>query len=316
MSVRRQVFGIFLIGLAVAFVVGCGVAPAPTATPLPPTIAPTATPPPTAIPPTQAPSSATGSILLKALTKAKEANSYRVELSMTGLGDLGNIGIPTPEAGTENEPITLVALTGEVNGKDAHFTLEGMLTALLGMDPSKTFEVITVDGQAYLKGPVPLLGAHEEKWYVAPASAASFAEPPLTPAKFLDSFGEAGISPADFKQAGSETLDGQACQVYAGDKSAVMNAFNKLSGAGGATQEDLDSIDRAEFKFWVCADGFVHQIKMFVEGHEKDKPDQKGSFEILMKLTDFNADIKITPPADAIPLQIPGQGEPGVTPTP
>ncbi len=312
MKLYHKLFGMLLLGISIAFVIGCA-APAPTATPVPPTDVPTAVPPTST--PTPA-ASGEGGTLLDALSKVKAATAYRVDLSINGKGNFAGAGGPTPEAGAEDKLITLIVMKGEVNGKDAHFTLQGILTSFLGIEPDKTFEVISSDGEAYLKGPVPLLGANEEKWYKAPANAASVAQPPLTPGSFLESFGETGINPNDFKLSGTEALDGKNCQVFAGDKSAVINAFNKLGGATGATQEDLDSIDNAEFKFWVCDDGYLHQVKMLIEGHEKDKPDQKGSFEILMKIMDFDADIKITPPVDAIPLQIPGQGEPQASPTP
>lgn len=311
MKIRRLWFGIIFLGLLAAFVIGCGGAPTPT--PVPPTIPPTAIPPTEA--PTQAPvSNATGGPLQDALNKVLAASTYRVDLSIKGEG--GFTGAPTPAPGEQAKPITLVVMKGDVDGKDAHFTLRGALTSFLGIDPEKTIELITASGKAYLKGPVPLLGATEEKWYEVPPQAASVAQPPLTPASFLQSFGEAGINPTDFKNAGTETLDGQNCQVLAGDKTAVVNAFKKFGGATGATQEDLDSIDNAEFKFWVCEDGYLHQVRMLFEGHEKDTPDQKGSFEILIKMMDFDKDIQITPPADATPLQIPGATAPQVTPTP
>jgi hypothetical protein len=316
MKIRRIAFGVLVLGLVTVFAMGCGApAPAPTATPLPlPTTAPTAVPPTEA--PTQPATSTEGGPLQEALNQVKAATTYRVEMSMTGKGNFAASGTATPEAGSADTPVTLVDMKGEVNGKDAHFTMQGALTAFLGIDPEKTFEVISYNGEAYLKGPVPLLGATEEKWYKVPAQATSVAQPPLTPSSFLDSFGETGINLNDFKMTGTESLDGRTCEVYSGDKSAVVNAFSKLGGAAGATEEDLASIDNAEFKFWVCADGYLHQVKMLMEGHDKANPDQKGSFEILMKIADFNTDIQITPPADATPLEIPGQITPEVTPTP
>lgn len=314
MKFRRQLFAIMLFALVAFVAAGCSGGETPT--PVPPTIAPTVVPP-TAI---SAPSG-TGGTLQDALNQVKAATAYRVDLSISGQGNFAGGGGPTPAPDAVDKPITLVVMQGEVNGKDAHFTLQGELTSFLGIDPSKTFEVISSDGKAYLKGPVPLLGATEEKWYLAPAQAASVAQPPLTPGSFLESFGESGINPADFKETGSESLNGKTCKIFSGDKSAVINAFSKLGGATGATQEDLDSIDNAEFMFWVCDDGYLHQIKMLIQGHEKDKPDQKGSFEILMKISDFNGAITITPPADVIPLQLPQQPTeeapaPIVTPTP
>lgn len=315
-SISRFVSFALLVMILAAFVAACDSAPPPTPTPVPPTAVPP-TAPPTATVSSSAPA-AQGGTLAEAMNKVKDAKTYRVDLSIAGKGNFAAAGGPTPVAGAADKPITLVNMKGEVNGQDAHFTILGMLTAFLGLDPEKPFEVISHNGTAYLKGPVPLLGAMEEKWYKAPPEAAQVAQPPLSPSSFLNSFGEAGINPADFKLAGNEALDGKNCEIYAGDKSAVVNAFSKLGGATGATQEDLDSIDNAEFKFWVCDDGYLHQVKMLIEGHDKTNPDQKGSFEILMKLSDFDGSIVITPPADAIPLQLPSAPTPapGVTPTP
>ncbi len=319
MNIRRQWIGILLFGIVAAFVIGCSTPAEPTATPVPPTLPPTEVP--TAVVPTQAPTqppapAAGGGTLQDALTKVKTAMSYRVDLSITGKGNFASAGGPTPNANAPDQPMTLIVMKGEVDSKDAHFQLQGILTSFLGLPPEQVFEVISVDGEAYLKGPVPLLGATEAKWYKAPAQAASVAEPPLTPGAFLDSFGEAGINPNDFKLSGNESLDGKTCEIYAGDKSVVLNAFSKLGGATGATQEDLDSIDNAEFKFWVCDDGYLHQVRMLIEGHDKNNVEQKGAFEIVMKINDFDADIVITPPPDAIPLNLPTPPAPEATPTP
>jgi hypothetical protein len=312
MNFRRLLLGLLLPLLITFAISACGgEEPTPTPTPMPPpTPAPTAVLA-TAVPATQAAGGTTapaqGGTLLDAMSQVKGAETYRVNISFTGKGEFLAAGGPTPAPGNEAEPFSLVSMTGEVNGSDAHYTLQGAMTAMLGIDPSNTFEVITAGGDAYLKGPVPLLGALEDKWYLVPAQAAGIAQPPLTPSAILDSFGQAGINPDDFKLSGTESIDGQNCEVYAGDKSAVVNAFSKIGGTAGATQEDLDSIDNAEFKFWVCPDGYLHQVKMLVEGHEKDDPSRTGSFEILMHISDFGADISIQAPTDAIPLQLPSQ---------
>lgn len=317
MKSRRDLLGLVISVLVVSFIVGCGAGPTPTATPLPATAVPTAIPSTAVPPPTTAPATSVttgGGTLVDALDAVKAATTYKVDLTMTGRGSFMAAGGPTPVPGAEDTPIILVNMQGQVDGNNAHFVLQGLLTSFLGIEPDQKFEVISAGGNAYLKGPVPLLGALEEKWYLAPPEAASVAQPPLTPGSFLDSFSEAGINPADFKSAGAESLDGQSCEVFAGDREAVVNAFGKLGGATGASQKDLESIDNAEFKFWVCPDGYLHQVKMLIEGHDKDKPDQKGSFEILMKITDFDGSVTITEPQDALPLNIPQFAAPSPTP--
>lgn len=324
MTIKRNLFGLLLIGIISGLLIGCGGDPTPTPTVAPPTALPTAVP--TALPPTPAPQpttasassgTASGGTLADALGAVKAASAYKVDLSITGKGNFAAAVGSTPASGAQDEPITLVVMQGQVNGKDAHFVLQGLMTAFLGIEPDKKFEVISAGGKAYLKGPVPLLGALEEKWYVAPPQAASVAQPPLTPGSFLDSFNQAGINPQEFKSVGIEPLDGQMCEVFAGDKAAVVSAFGKLGGAAGASQEELDSIDNAEFKFWVCPDGYLHQVKMLIEGHEPENADQKGAFEILMRISNFGDVAPIEAPADAIPLELPGQPTaPAVSPTP
>lgn len=319
MKSRRDLLGLIMGVLVVSFIVGCGGGPTPTATPLPATTVPTAIPPTAVPPPTTASATAvtTGGTLVEALDAVKAATAYKVDLTMTGRGSFMAAGGPTPVPGAEDTPIILVNMQGQVDGKNAHFVLQGLLTSFLGIEPDQKFEVISAGGNAYLKGPVPLLGALEEKWYLAPPEAASVAQPPLTPGSFLDSFSEAGINPADFKSAGTESLDGQSCEVFAGDRAAVVNAFGKLGGATGASQKDLESIDNAEFKFWVCPDGYLHQVKMLIEGHDPADATQKGAFEIMMKITDFGASTTIEAPADAIPLKLPGAPTaPAASPTP
>lgn len=319
MKLKRLQPAALACALLVIFIAGCGGAE-PTATPIPPTTVPTALPP--TVGPTQAATRAvpagggSNPPLEAALVKTKGATAYHVDLSVTGQGNFAATGGPTPAANEADKVITLLGMQGDVNGKDAHYAIQGQLTQLLGLAPDTSFEVISAGGDAYVQGPVPMLGATETKWYKLPANAAQVAQPPLTPGSFLDSFGDTGINPADFKSAGTETLDTQSCDVFAGDKTAVVNAFSRLSGATGATQEDLDSIDNAEFKFWVCGDGYLHQVRMLIQGHDKAKPDQKGSFQVAMKLTNFGSATAITPPPDALPLQIPQQGAPEATPTP
>lgn len=311
-------FSLFGAALLLTILIAACASPTPTPTPVPPTATPQ---PPTPVPPTvTAPSGnpAEQGTLAQALGKARDAKTYRVKLAITGKGNFMAAGAPTPTAGDTNETMTLVTMQGEVNNQDAHFVVQGLLTAFLGIDPTTPFEVISHNGTAYVKGPVPLIGATEAAWYQAPPQAASIAQPPLSSSQFLNSFGEAGIDPTDFKLSGTESLDGKQCEVYAGDKTAVVNAFNKLGGATGATQEDLDSIDVAEFKFWVCDDGYLHQVKMGIEGHDKNDPTQKGAFELVLQLSDFDGSITITPPENPLPLQLPTpeSQEPGATPTP
>lgn len=300
----RSLLLIILILLVAAFSAACGGAPAPAPTQVP-TSAVSAL---TATEPAPATSAAPASVptatgpLADALEKSKSATNYRLDVGVTGQGNFGGAAIPTPTGATANTPISLVALKGETTGTNVHFTIQGIMTQALGMTADQAFEVIAYNGNVYIKGPVPAFGVTDDKWYIAPPEASQLAQPPLTPLSFLNQFGQSGVNPADFTKSGNESLDSKSCDIYGADKSAVVNAFNRLGSQTGATQEDLDSIEAAEFKFWVCDDGYIHQIRMFIQGHDKTNKDQKGSFEILMKISDYEGTITITPPADAAPM--------------
>ena len=295
----RYVILLILSLLVVSFAVACGGgAAAPTATPEA-TVAATAVTGPTSA--SAAPPTASGP-LADALDKSKGSTNYRLNVTVTGEGNFGGASIPTPTGVTSTTPISLVNLKGETSGPNVHFTIQGIMTQALGMTADQVFEVIADNGTIYIKGPVPAFGVTDDKWYIAPPEASQLAQPPLTPMSFLNQFGQSGVNPSDFTQSGNESLDGKSCDIYGADKSAVVNAFNRLGSQTGATQEDLDSIEAAEFKFWVCDDGYIHQIRMYIQGHDKTDTTQKGSFEILMKISDYDAAIAITPPTDAIPM--------------
>ncbi len=293
--------------------------PAPTNTPVPPTDTP--------VPPTQTPAavattalsgnaSGLSGIFGSALDKAKAATVYRVDMQMSARGAFGALSQEGTPAPAVNQDVPLFSINGEVKDQDSHFKMQGFIAAFLGADPTKGLEVTTVGSKAYIHGPVPMLGATEDKWYEMPASQASAVKPPLTSQSFLDSLTQSGMNPNDFKKTGTETLDNQSCDVYTGDKDAVMKAFQDVGKAAGGTGDSNQVIDTADFKFWICSDGFMHQVRLSVEGHDKTKPDQKGSFLMLLHLSDLNgSDIQIQAPANAEPLKMPSFLNLG-TPTP
>ncbi|HZQ09012.1 MAG TPA: hypothetical protein VFD70_20715 [Anaerolineae bacterium] len=321
MSYKKNLFQVGIIILfMVAFIAGCGANPTPTPVPPTPTDIPTLPPPsPTTVPPTVPPTSSSTSSspatgpLTDALHKTRAATTYRVDLNIGVKGDMSALGGPTPTADNENQTATLLSMQGEFNGSNAHFTTLGAALRSLGLDPNRVLEIVNYNGDLYIKGPVPEIGAAENKWYKAPPNVAP---PQLNPNSILDAFGATGLNPSDFPNSGTESLDGMSCQVYSGDKSAVINAFSQLSSANGMTQEDLDAIESAEFKLYLCDDGYLHQVHMLIQGHNKTNPAQKGTFETLIKLSDFDSNLQITPPAESVQLQLPQSGptEAGTTP--
>lgn len=273
------------------------------ALPTPARAVPALTPTPIILPATTpTPSAAAGSdaeTLVNALLRVKTATRYRFEVTIIGRGALTVGRSITSESGSEPKEVILVSLQGAIRDQDAHLVISR--PTFLTANPDRPLEVIHVGGKSYLKGPLPLVGANQDTWYELAPQMSNPVQPALLPGQVLDLFGAEGLDPADLKR-GSESLDGQSCDVYSGDTSALLRALNRLENATGATP-NLDSIDRTEFMLWVCEDGYIHQVRLLIEGH--DKSDQKGSYQVLIKLSDWNGDIQITPPVDAQPLDGP-----------
>jgi hypothetical protein len=326
---------VILLALVVILVAGCSSStPAPaaaTATPILATatsVPPTATsiPPtsaPSAIPPTSAATSSGGAgapgSLSGALAKVKAATAFRMDMQVSANGAFGLTLDQTPTASatpapSSNQEITLFSISGEVNKKDSHFKMGGFVAAVLGVDPNKGMEIITVGDKSYIHGPVALLGATGDQWYEMPTQQAGAVEPPLTPDTFLQSLSSNGMNPSDFQKTGSESLDNQSCDVYSAGKDVIAKGFQDLGQATGGSNNN-QVIDSGDFRFWVCGDGYLHQMRLNVQGHDQNNPAQKGEFTMVMHLNDINGNISIQAPANAQPLQLPSFLNLG-TPTP
>ena len=293
------------------------------ASPPTPTLAPTATlaPTPTLTPtPTSVPATATsiapeatpagedtgsntssGTTLLSALQNAKTANTYRVEMEMRAKGDLGLVG----QAGSSGDFVSLFNLTGEFRGTEAHYTMKGLLRQLLGIDASKGLEAIIAGDKYYMHGPVNMLGATEDKWYVIESSQSQAIQPPIQASDVLSTVAGSDIDLSAFTQSGSETIDGKTCVVFSGDKDATMKAFTALDTGVVAASGGIGQVKNAELSFAMCDDGYPHRMSMMVEASSKDAPDKTFAVAVDMHMYDFNADISITAPSDATPLELP-----------
>jgi hypothetical protein len=322
--IRSNIYFAILIMLVAVFVSACASPPAtPTPAPTNTTVPPTATPiPPTDTPipaPTAAPTSAPGSFT-DAISKVSTASVYRVEVQLSGKGSLAfGSNAPssggTPTAGGDQE-IQILSMKGEVKDKDSHFTINGFLAlfigGFLGFDPTDGIEIETVGGKSFMRG--KLQGATEVKWYSLPSDQSSAAQPPLNSQNVLESLQQSGLDPKKFQKTASEQLDNHNCDVYAADKADVLKAFQQVSSSSGSAPADVSTVDSAELKIHVCDDGFLHQIRMDVNGHEKDNASQKTSFLLLMHLSDFNGNITIEAPQNAQVLPTPSFSL--ATPTP
>lgn len=287
-------------------------APTPTATPTeratatrvfqPEAPAPTAT---RVIQPVAAPSGP----LYAAWNKAGTAKVYRFEFDMTMKGALSSL---TGTPGPANQEMVFFNMTGATNGKDQQMSMKGLMGAFLGGDPTKGFETMTVGGKTYIHGPVPMLGATENKWYVSDNQSK------VSPMQTDSLLGKTdpNMDWTLFKKTSSETIDKRKCDVYGADKAATLKMFSSLSLDEVPNKDALNNLDSADIKFWLCDDGYIHQLTMNMTGHDAKAPSQTFSFVIKIHLYDFDSNIKITAPANPAPLGNPFLGIVTSTPTP
>lgn len=245
--------------------------------------------------------------VLTSWSKAQNVTAYRIEFDWTVKGNLPDI----PANWQTAQGIPLFGIAGAVSGKDSQMKFKGLLAVILTGDPTKSIEILTVGGKTYLRGPAPMFGAPEDKWYAATGQFEFSTKvnegmpgPPSDPA----------IDWNAFKKTGTEILDGRRCDVYSGDKNTTIKLFQSASTeTSGASW--LDNIENATTKFWICDDGYLHQWIMNIDGRAKDKPTEKISLQSRLRMWDFNANIKLTPPANPAPLQMPSFDFSLATPT-
>lgn len=314
-SILRAVGALFLT-LALA---ACGgeapagtsatTAPAAEPTTVSPTEVPPTEVPPTEVPPTPTPrpSLSAEEAIAAAREKSKQVESYQLEMKMTMQGALGE-GVPGVDP---NQEIEAINLSGKFDGQNSHFTMKGFFAAFLGVEPDQGLEVISFDGQSYIRGPVPMLGATEDKWYIADESQSSIAEPPLNTGDMLEGLDEANL--AGLVSDGQEQLDGQQCDVFSGGKEVTLKL---LEGAGSSTTttDMFEEVEDASTKIVICEDGYLHQMGFAVNGTAKDQPDQQASLAMTMRLFDFDGDFTISAPEGAAKLETPQFTLPTTTP--
>src|SRR5215207_2113060 len=92
--------------------------------------------------------SAAGDALKSALTKTAPVTVYRMDMGMSAKGALAS-GLDGTTAGAAQE-IAVLTLVAAVNGKDAQFTMKGLLSSFMGADPKIGVEFITVGGKSYV----------------------------------------------------------------------------------------------------------------------------------------------------------------------
>ena len=234
-----------------------------------------------------------GNPFADALSKAKTATKYRVQFNWV-FGGMQN-------GKYAEQPF--FDFTGEVDGTNSHLVSKGGLLAMLG-DANSTIEITQAGGKEYMKG-VTMFGMTDPKvWYIQKDSSTTSGFTDFTKPDYFSGF--TTDNKADYKKTGTESVDGQSCDVYLYDAKLLQNAA--LSGLLGLSSDktDFSAIDKAEMKVWLCGDGYVHKFTMDYEGHDAKDVNSKGALKMNIHVWDFNnPTISVQAPAGAKPM--PGQ---------
>jgi hypothetical protein len=268
-------------------------------------VAPTVAAVATAGLPTKAPSSATQAAPAKpttspsgssnpfanAIAKAKGATKYRVQFSwIFGGMDKGKYS---------EQPF--MDFNGEIDGAKAHLTSKGGLLAMLSSDPNTAIELVEADSKTFMKG-VSMFGMADPKlWYITDEKSSGGFADMAKPDEYNSWM--SGSNAGDVKKTGTESLDGQSCDVYLSDVKSNQNAA--LLGLLGSAQDktDFSAVDKGEMRFWLCPDGYVHKFLLDYQGHDAKDAAQKASLKMMWHAWDFNNPaIAVTVPKDAKPL--------------
>jgi len=236
-----------------------------------------------------------------AMKKAQTAKQGRFNMNFSMEGDFGS---DIPPGWAQDGKLTLIAVNGATKGADSQLAIQGMLASMLGADPNKGIEFMTVDGKTYLRGPMTFLGITDDKWYVA-TGASQLPTNNASPEQLLTGL-DRNLNWAGIRAAGVETLDGMNCQTYIADKAATLDGMKAFDDATKQLPSDfnVDAVEFAETKFWICDDGYFHQMTLNLRAKNKSKPSEMIGMAIAIHLYDYDGNFKITPPENATPLDL------------
>jgi hypothetical protein len=243
-----------------------------------PTRTPTFTPSPTA-------TATLVPITLKgALTKTANLTSAHMTLTTT--------------VTTSVQQTNALSVESDVSGKSAHIFMKGLVAVLMTGSPDKAIELLVVDGQTFIKGPLPLLKANEEKWYIMPKQQ-NLGQGTVKPTTFAD------LDTTAIKKTSSEALDGRRCDVFTGSKQVALELLQQGGLLQLQQQLGQAQLDDASIAFWACSDGYIHQMVVVLDIHDAKNASNKATIRVTEHLSKFGVPVKIQAPENAEP--VPGQ---------
>lgn len=313
-----------LLALGASILTACGSPPATLV--LPPSVAtlvatstttslppPTTAVPPTAKPtvtsePTNTPAPVIDTNADKAVRDAfgafQAAQAFRLQ-ARAELSPIFFQGNYTPAPGEDPNKITLFVIQGEQSGADLRYALSGFIASFIGLvsgfDPdSNTLEISNVGGSVYMRSTLP--NETQPRWYLIPPDQTESTR--FAPQDLLAPLAQAVYPDSAFASSGQETLGNQNCNIYTATRAAFDAVLPELAQVALLNTETVttDTIERAEYKLWVCPDGKLHRIRYNFDAHTATDATKKGSLALEVNITDYDANIVIQAPAGAVPF--------------
>jgi hypothetical protein len=204
--------------------------------------------------------------------------------------------------GSSQAPAEIMGMKGAFSGADYRFALTGFVTALYGSSSPRGIQVVHVAGQDYIHGPIPVIGATQDSWYRLPKARSVMATPPLYPAGLLALVAQSGVDPVGFTPVGQEQIDSQICQRFSGDRAVSLAILKSLSDSGLPVDTAPEHVDSVGSDLWVCADGYLHQVRLTFAGTTPGETPLPFSFVLILHMFDFDTDVGVAAPDSALDL--------------
>jgi hypothetical protein len=257
-------------------------------------------------------------VVLTAFGRTRGLSVYHAQMDVIVTDPAGSLPGAVP-----GKPFNLLSMDGRVDRDNRQFVLKGFILQFIGSLPDRGIEFITIGDKVYVHGPLPLLGARQDKWYVAPRTTQPTVTDSANPNDFIAGMSE--FSLPTMHVASQERLDNRSCTLYKGDEREAAEWFLNLGQKGGL-RNSLGAwsgqVQRGIMNVSVCDDGYIHKLETGIQVRQGASPTPNATIQINIHLNDMNIIVPIEEPTNAIslgkPLLLPSPGysSPQIVPTP
>jgi tetratricopeptide (TPR) repeat protein len=301
---RPFVAGFLRLGcLALAALLSaCGVDTAfsPTLPPSPPTVSATAVALPSALPsPSAIPTAAAG--LPTWLMQTWKLKTYRLHLRV-------DVTVKRPD-GRVDEGV-IIDFAGAFHQRDADYQQIDSTADQTGrMGYGGTLRVIKAAGRTYVRGPSSRLSLDSPAWYqIEPSLLSSAGRVYDVHTTLPGLFGPLNLR--NLAPAGTETLDGQRCDLMRADEDAAPHMVEALASLPSKLKTDQpvrqqlqaqrSTLTNSEATIWVCSDGYLHRVEARYGYQTSRASDGEITWTLKLDLLGINDPVSIAAPSDAI----------------